>query len=105
MRDVLLLLHPGRDLAHLLAARERHAHPATVLVPTGQAVDPALFGRHGENAHVELARLDDLLAVRDGSVAFAPALRLVAAPPGRQGRARPPAPPPRAPVRPLPPLD
>jgi len=109
-RDVFLLVHPRADLAHRLGARERDARPATFFVPGAQGVDPALFARHGAEARVELARLDDAIGVRGGALVATPRLRVV---PGGSGRARVRSgsgdvsgPPPLADgVRPLPPLE
>ena len=77
LRDVFLLVHPRSDLAHRLGARERDARPATIFVPTAQGVDPPLFARHGPGAHVELARLDDAIAVRGGALVATPRLRVL----------------------------
>jgi hypothetical protein len=102
-------VHPRRDLAHRLPARERDSRPATILVPTSLGVDPALFGQHGSRAHVELTRLDDMIAVRGGVLVPIPRLRVVRGEntPARAQRKRSAAsaPAPAADVRPLPPLE
>lgn len=109
VRDVFLLVRPRRDLAHRLGARERDARPATFFVPSAHGVDATLFTRHGAGAHVELARLDDAIAVRGGVLVATPRLRVVRgeSQPSRARAAKDsPAPPLSADgVRPLPPLE
>jgi hypothetical protein len=107
-RDVALLLHPRRDLVHRLEARARDPRPATILVPNGHGVDPALFARHGARAHVELARLADLLTVRGGRLVATPRLRLLRGEGAEERGSREAKPPASigalAPARSLPPL-
>jgi hypothetical protein len=108
-RDVALLVHPRRDLASRVAARERDSRPATIFVPTSLGVDPALFTQHGAGAHVELGRLDDVIAVRGGVLVAVPRLRVLRgeSTPARAQKKKSAAPLERLPVgvRPLPPLE
>ena len=92
----------------------RAARPATFLVPSALGVDPVLFARHGQGAHVEVLRLDDLIGMRGELMVAAPRLRVLAGHGVRARGATPAASPlvaaarsAAAPpgVRPLPPLE
>ena len=79
-RDVFLFLSPTRaTLAAHLDARERVARDTLVLVPTARAVDADRAARHAPGAHVEIALLEDSLAVRDGKLTRVGKPRLVVA--------------------------
>jgi hypothetical protein len=104
-RDVFLAIPTAPDrLALWLATRAHAARPSTVFIATADLLSPDLFTRHAPGAHVELARLDDLLRVRDNALALAPRLRIVRAPAAAPAPA--PAPSPARPGAPraLPPL-
>jgi hypothetical protein len=88
-RDVFLVLSPSADLALILLARDREPRPATFFVPNGRGIDAALFSRHGDDAHVELARLDDRVVARGAALAAVARFRALRAVPDPVGEARP----------------
>lgn len=68
-RDVFLAEKPdGHDLLQFVLAREGMARRARVLVPTATRVDPFVLQRCRMAQHVEIALMDDELAIDSGEL-------------------------------------
>ncbi len=80
-RDVFLALRPQIEVSgSWLAARERAARAAVVLVPTMRRIASELAAQHGPMDKVEIVALEDALVVKDGRIAVSArgaALRMV----------------------------
>lgn len=75
LRDVLLTRAAWEaGFGAMLAERAAHARPALVLAPTATHVPSDLVARYAGHGRVQLAFLEDLLAVRGGELVLAGAL-------------------------------
>ncbi|HEU4409120.1 MAG TPA: hypothetical protein VFS43_27935 [Polyangiaceae bacterium] len=81
LRDVLLTRAAwDAGFGAMLAERAAHARPALVLAPTATHVRSDLVARYAGPGRVQLAFLEDLLAVRGGELVLAGALEPPVAP-------------------------